>query len=567
MTIARLNAFDGLFLRSAHLEQMQRYTRSLAHALGQAGGSGVVHGYSTRLTADRLRLEVDPGLAIGASGQPLLLERTVTLDLTDPEVIPDQPGAGALKLIVVRGVDVPFGQEDVYGELCATDSLGSTEAYVREDVKVEIVDWRLDGLDDKADATLRSRAANLWFERERTDGGPWIGDDDPADATDVLRPDWGSGLVPRSPLGPEGVLLGALLHTSKEWVLDVWAVRRERMDAFALRARQQQLGLRPWDVFVAQVLQFQDMLAAGWAGAAQDARSPAADTNKEVREKVQAAMDVIVSARARESLDAVLRLVPEAAEGDLPPSGPPPLVRGLGIEELPPAGFLPLVAAPDTSVQDRIGALFPQSVQLSFHACPVDTVLTRVEAAQHLRRIPLPTTHRRSRVAVDILVPDGVEGSGGLVTSRPWVAFRRSAECAEASESVELYLARADTADEAKSLLDGLTAGRMTPARIKGVQRMVLSYPVGGWALPAQQRDVEKWKTGGGPVAALALAGSPDRRALTGGRAALLLDVFPAPDAGRTPRDAEVFSTVWKDPSRDAIVLISHPAPDVDGLQ
>ncbi|MEV7888639.1 hypothetical protein ACWD3I_20235 [Streptomyces sp. NPDC002817] len=560
MTIARLNAFDGLFLRSAHLERMQEYTRSLAYALGRAGGPGVVHGYSTRLSADRLHVEVEPGLAIGATGRPFLLEQSATLDLRDPEVIRDQPGAGTLKLIVATGHDVPFGQENVYGELCAGSALGSTEAYVREDVAVKVVDWPLSGPTNKADSTLRSRVAKLWFEQERTAGVPWIADDDPTDSTDLLRPDWGSGLAPRTPHGREDVPLGVLLHTSKKWVLDVWTVRRERMDSPARRARQQQIGLRPWDVFVAQVLQFQDMLADAWAGATPVVLSTAGDTNREVREKVQAARDVIVSARARASLDAVLKLVPESAEGETTPTALPPLVRGLGIEELPPAGFLPLGAGSDTSVQERIRAMFPGSVELAFHACPVDAVLTAVEAAQHLRRIPLPTADRESRVAVDILVPDGTESVGGLVTDRPWVAFRRHAECGDGLESVDLYLCKAETADTAKTLLDDLATGKLPPAKLKGAQRSVLHYPVGGWALPAEQPTVEQWKADGGLVTALALARSVERQALIAGRAAMLLDVFPAP-AGGAPRTGGVFAALGKEPARDAIVLIGHPAP------
>ncbi|MFJ2235193.1 hypothetical protein [Streptomyces sp. NPDC087859] len=564
MSIARLNAFDGLFLRSAHLERMQEYTRSLAYALGQSGGPGVVHGYTTRLSADRLHLEVDPGLAIGATGRPFLLEQTATLDLTDPEVVRDQPGAGTLKIIVVTGHDVPFGQENVYGELCAGSALGSTDAYVREGAAVKVVDWPLPGPANKADATLRSRVANLWFERERTDGAPWIADDDPTDSTDLLRPDWGAGLAPRAPHSPDDVPLGVLLHTSKEWVLDVWTVRRERMDSPARRARQQQIGLRPWDVFVAQVLQFQNMLAGAWAGAAPAVSSTAADTNREVREKVQAARDVIVSARARASLDAVLELVPEAVEGEAPPGDLPPLVHGLGIEELPPAGFLPLGTGTDASVQERIRALFPQSVELTFRACPVDAVLTAVEAAQHLRRIPLPTTERESRAPVDILVPDGTEGAGGLVTDRPWVAFRRHTDCGDALESVDLYLCRADTPDDAKRLLDALAAGQTSPAQVDGVERITLRYPVGGWALPAEQRAVERWKADAGLVTALALTRSPERRTLTGGRAAMLLDVFPAPP-DRAPRTGGVFAALRKEPSRDAIVLIRHPDRDGPG--
>ena len=58
--IVRLNPFDGLFLRAEHLEQLQAYARELTHALGQAGGTGVVHGYGVTLsTAMRWTLRCD----------------------------------------------------------------------------------------------------------------------------------------------------------------------------------------------------------------------------------------------------------------------------------------------------------------------------------------------------------------------------------------------------------------------------------------------------------------------------------------------------------------------------
>jgi hypothetical protein len=40
--IARLNPFDGLFLRAVHLQQIQFYTQALTRALGVAGGPRVV---------------------------------------------------------------------------------------------------------------------------------------------------------------------------------------------------------------------------------------------------------------------------------------------------------------------------------------------------------------------------------------------------------------------------------------------------------------------------------------------------------------------------------------------
>ena len=49
--IARLNPFDGLFLRAVHLQQIQLYTQALARALGAAGDPGVVYGYGVALAA------------------------------------------------------------------------------------------------------------------------------------------------------------------------------------------------------------------------------------------------------------------------------------------------------------------------------------------------------------------------------------------------------------------------------------------------------------------------------------------------------------------------------------
>ncbi|HEY6145541.1 MAG TPA: hypothetical protein VIV13_04660, partial [Solirubrobacterales bacterium] len=44
------------------------------------------------------------------------------------------------------------------------------------------------------------------------------------------------------------------------WSVDVWAARRDRGDPSPARTWQYRLGMRPWDVYVAQILQFQAQL-------------------------------------------------------------------------------------------------------------------------------------------------------------------------------------------------------------------------------------------------------------------------------------------------------------------
>jgi hypothetical protein len=558
MSIARLNAFDGLFLRAEHLERMQEYTRSLAYALGQSGGSGVVHGYGVKLSGNGRKLVVDPGLAIGSTGRPFLLQASAELDLSDPGVIGQQAGAGTLRMIVVTGKDTRFGKENVYGDLCAGASVGNTEPYVAEEAVISIGDLPLAGPSDTSDATLRSRVSSQWFAHEHSLGGPWIAASDLADRTDILRNDWGSGFALPAPADPDAVPLGLLLRTSKAWVLDVWTLRRERIDPPPRRVRQAQFGLRPWDVFIAQVLQFQDMLAAGWAGtvAQQAASDDTGDTNREVRRKVEEARKLIVSARARESLDAVLDMVPEQDEGLATKAGPPALVGDLGIVELPPAGFLPHSAGAKASVQERISAMFPQAVRLNFRSCRADSVLSAVEGAQHLRRIPLTASEGKSSVTVDILVPDGVEGSDGLTTERPWVAFVRHTECGDDRfESVDLHFYTV-SADAEPDLVAGLTSGSTDPAASATAEHHVVRYPVGGWAVPKFQPGVESWKEGGEPVTAVGLARSVEQRVLTGGRAAMFLDLFPHGPGDDRDRVGGIYAAVRTDLDRDAIVLI-----------
>jgi hypothetical protein len=62
----RLAAFDGLFLRSEHLNLIEDYAFSVATAVGAASGPGIVWGFEVTLSGGTL--SVSPGLAVMNDG-------------------------------------------------------------------------------------------------------------------------------------------------------------------------------------------------------------------------------------------------------------------------------------------------------------------------------------------------------------------------------------------------------------------------------------------------------------------------------------------------------------------
>ncbi len=60
----------------------------------------------------------------------------------------------------------------------------------------------------------------------------------------------------------ECVPLAVLLQVDGRWVVDTWTARRDIGAGSAEDTWRSRLGMRPWNVFMAQVLQFQDQLNA-----------------------------------------------------------------------------------------------------------------------------------------------------------------------------------------------------------------------------------------------------------------------------------------------------------------
>lgn len=246
----RLSAFDGLFLRSEHLNLMEDYSASLAGALGAASGPGVVHGFE--VTLDWPLLTVSPGLAILADGRAVRATGALTLNIEDLS-----PPSGVFYRIGLRWGTWPFGEEPVQGLLCdSTCGCGGASTHLSRQAEGPFIT-----VAEATDVTtfaapngaLRSWIASELFRLEEVRARRWP-------ATDNSLPSrWQPN--PPDPL-PDMLPLAILVPPAegRDWLVDTWSARRDRGSAPPTRYWEWHLGARPREVFVAQVLQFQAQL-------------------------------------------------------------------------------------------------------------------------------------------------------------------------------------------------------------------------------------------------------------------------------------------------------------------
>lgn len=479
--IERLNAFDGLFLRSEHLRVMQDYARELAIAVGAAGGPGVVEGYTVTWSDDRHEgLTVGPGLAIDAQGRPLRSNRDLTVS------VGDLPTAGddAFYWVEIRRESWRYEDVPVTGTICDEPcAAGATERlYEVEGVRVLLVPGRVT-FPNPQGGNRRPWLASQLFARERT-----AAQAGPPDISD--RDAW----APPEPPGqrPTGVRLAVYLPSNdlNERELDVWAARRDRGAPPPVREWQWRLGLRPWDVFVAQILQFQSTLADYLR------RSPAVDTADRLAQLLAGLADVTASASGLpgEQVAARLRelrqLFPDAT--DLDAAGvEPPTLPGLRFGDLPAAGFLPYTPSPAgygrealeaslEAVREETERLLGPGVTVT--VCtgrPVD-VAQLIQEAQHRDRIPLDRTD--DHPAVQVLVPVG-DGGTPFPEGHTYLAFARQdgRHCptrvpSVAAEEVDVYIVDDHDNGQSEEDLDTLERG----ALVAGSHYITrLRYPAG----------------------------------------------------------------------------------------
>ncbi|MCC6235908.1 MAG: hypothetical protein IT580_24950, partial [Verrucomicrobiales bacterium] len=472
--LARLNYFDGKFLRAADLTAEQTYLRSLVELSNQAGGAGVVHGYDLS-SRGNAALDLGPGLAIDPAGRVLLLPEPLTVGVaeliertrrtTRPSSGPTAahpagagfmecvaatettPGTvvqeGDLYLITLAHAEALCGQEDVYGKICEEACITSTARPLRlEGVTVRarplLLHHALPTSTTEALATLhlRSRVASAFFADEAADHPHLIS------RAGLASELWCRGARAESgsevPIGLMGVSGNTLVF------LDPWIPRRERMDEPARRYWQWRMRMRPWNAFLAQVLQFQCQLRDSFAAPGEDV--PSDSPCREAQRLIREATRHIESLETfyRDTTDLLARSsrgLPRRLRDDLAARGPGltaitdfgkrlvqaseafqalPTDRLLirrGIVELPSAGYLPVIPSDDLTVNQQVRRWMGEGVNLRFCLVRPDYVAHALEEAQHLDRLSLlaglddPT----QKPDIDILVPNGVARESTVV--------------------------------------------------------------------------------------------------------------------------------------------------------
>ena len=471
--LTRLNYFDGKFLRAADLQAEQEYHRRLQQMATSAGGSGVVHGFDLQLLAGD-QVELSAGLAIDPQGRVLHLPMEAAVQVEEllrrsrsdtvvrvggvrgsavftlcetAAVTAVTPVVGGTSLYVLglTHAEALCGQEDVFGKPCESVCASGTERPQRlEGVVLRALPLQLASALPTSNAEvmqtlhLRSRVASAWFADEARQVESLIS------GAGLLSSLWCRGAAPSSgDFVPLAVLARAGGHTV---FIDSWTARREHIDGPPRRYWQWRMMMRPWDVFLAQVLQFQCQLRDGLARTPNPDDDPCADLRKAVVEvgdiltqldRQYQASSARLAARDAASVSAADKATVNATvSATFSATDPVPISRTLltsavkragtargtlqlqptdrllirrGIVELPAAGYLPVAPGSAFPVNEQVRRLMGDGVDLRFCVVRPDFVAHALEEAQHMQRISLlrGLDNPQQKEEVDILVPDG----------------------------------------------------------------------------------------------------------------------------------------------------------------
>lgn len=458
-----LNYYDGRFLRADDLNLERKGQRAYAEFSNQAGGAGLVYGFDLSWEGDLLRLSA--GLAVDPKGRVLYLPEQREVKIPDLLNAPSQSSGGAatqgtaasaagfgpcdqaatssaagisvvggsqLYLVRLSYVQRPSGQGEVLGRLCDDACVtGTDQLYAVDGVQVTLAPLTLRDLPEfpgviRPEVHLRSQVASAFFAAEWDLGLPMLS------ANGLGTKVWCAGAPSASAenVVPVGVLGW---NGSAVTFLDEWTARRERIEPSPRIYWAGRMELRPWPVFLAQVLQFQchladlGVLTAGPA-APHGGRAGVYAPAKELLDESRKLMGELATAVTRMSSagetadeqqlkDAVQRY--EDLEGRIRAAAAAPVPSVLasnhilldsGIVELPPAGYLPVNTASGLALRRQLQQLLGEGVDLRLCAVRQDQIAHELERAQHMKRISLiqGLRSRADRELVDILVPDGV---------------------------------------------------------------------------------------------------------------------------------------------------------------
>ncbi len=476
--LRRLNYFDGKFLRAPDLILEQQALLNQVRQSNRAGGAGVVHGFDCTLAGGD-SLQIGAGFAIDFSGRMLLLNNGIDIGIQELIEKSQSDLAGAtselaqaaatqfassvtsgdsmggfdncvihagsavlegvedndLYLITISHAEAYCGQEDVYGKLCSEAcSTSKSHSYIIEGIELRAVPLDLSVLLKQSAAVplsqvhLRSRVASAFFAEERERIASHIS------AGGLNSMIWCLGAEAAAGNGIPIAVLG--YNGTTTLFLDAWSARRERMESPPRHYWAGRMAMRPWNVFLAQVLQFQCQLRGCLTSSDPDAPckplkefDPCADSRAAAREAATGMRHLIdsfgeVSIRLAEfDIEDSFKRKLDDFDGGLTrlehqyqlliDSGrvqvPNRLLINCGIVEVPSAGYLPVNASSTVSVNQQVQRLLGEGVDLRFCVVRPDFVPHALEEAQHMDRICLLSgiddPSRKPRV--DVLVPNG----------------------------------------------------------------------------------------------------------------------------------------------------------------
>lgn len=552
--ITAFSPSDGLFLRAEHLRAIETYAQDLIRTVGMGTGTGVVYGFDVALDAAGPALKVQPGLAISPVGQTLRSTAPVVLPLAAGKLEPI--GDDGFWRITVNPSSRNYGSENAYGNLCAEPCSGSGSAiqpWTAEGVTISLIPDEMPDLKGIDNTRRRSWLASKFFERERKAGHPWIVPGDATIVPSLSSHDWTVGIGQPSPYG---VPIGVIQLVNGEWLLDVWTARRDIGGPPADSAWRSRLGMRPWNVFLAEVLQFQDQLAPLMSAESAFAKEETIELLIKVTKAYREAMPAPgkswgVTKTFGSNVDQITAPYILAANGAS--------LWQHGFDELPPAGFIAGVNL-DTTLEGRLNSLFRAPDQVDLRICNVraDYVPGAIERAQHLDRIPLNSQY--PPVGVDILVPDKLADLSPLRTDKyGWVAFvrRSEADCAQVIENdtVELYRLRADSfhLDQFNPTITLKPLGE-----IESDLFGQLNFPAGSWEYPGSEYAADIMDLAGthAEVTVVTYARTKDRLPLATLRGSLF---------GASLDNGRACPPVWSfvlPTDAEAIVVVITPVPE-----
>ncbi|MDD9205834.1 hypothetical protein PU560_05045, partial [Georgenia sp. 10Sc9-8] len=346
------------------------------------------------------------------------------------------------------------------------------------------------------------------------------------------------------PLTPDpggSVCLGVVFKESDDWQLDTWAARRDRGGSPPRDRWQWGLGMRPWEVFVAQVLQFQAQLGDTLRTRA---TAPAPDALRTRLGK----LEQLLRELGEDQRTAALRQITEIGEmaQHSVEEGDTPSLADLGFLDLPPAGFLPSPAESEDGTVADVERWLGDGLVRRVCTMSLGDLGGVLAAAQSRPRTPLDGS---GVPVLDIVVP--VHVTHERATS--WVLFVRAddVECAEpeapATEEVEV-LTRSREGDDAGE-----------PQHLG-----TLRYPRGAWSVPedvaAVFGKVQALVGADGVTAVEATTRTADRQPLGLLRATLLATAFTGQEVtpvGVRTRVEKGKETITIETGTDTDVVIS----------